>query len=231
VIRNIIFDWSGTIMDDLPAVWGATNYVFQRAGVPEMTLAQFRAEFCLPFARFYERFVPQVALPQLEPWFHERFRQLQASVIEIPQAREFLEFCRRQGLRTFVCTSVKEDYYLAQAEKARLGHFLDCAYTGVWDKTAKIHEILETQHLAPCETLFIGDMQHDIETARHGGTRSCAVLTGYSQLADLQASRPDIIVENLDNLRQILEEHHLDLPPGPMPPATGSDISSLPANI
>jgi phosphoglycolate phosphatase len=209
-------------MDDLPAVWGATNYVFHRAGVPEMTLEQFRAEFCLPFTRFYQRFVPQIALPQLEPWFHERFRQLQASVTEIPRAREFLEFCRQHGLRTFVCTSVKQDYYLAQAEKAGLRPFLDCAYTGVWDKTAKIREILETQRLASHETLFIGDMQHDIETARHGGIRSCAVLTGYSHLADLQASRPDIIVENLDELRQTLEEHHLDLPSGPMPPASGA---------
>ena len=31
MIRNIIFDWSGTLVDDLPAVWKATNYVLTRA--------------------------------------------------------------------------------------------------------------------------------------------------------------------------------------------------------
>ena len=34
VIRNVIFDWSGTLVDDLPAVWHATNHVFRNAGVP-----------------------------------------------------------------------------------------------------------------------------------------------------------------------------------------------------
>src|SRR5438270_555917 len=43
VIRNIIFDWSGTLVDDLPAVWKATNSVFVQAQCPELTLEQFRA--------------------------------------------------------------------------------------------------------------------------------------------------------------------------------------------
>src|SRR5689334_11362673 len=68
VIRNVIFDWSGTLVDDLPAVWQATNYVLSQAEREEMTLEQFRAEFCLPFTRFYDRFVPHIALPQLEAW-------------------------------------------------------------------------------------------------------------------------------------------------------------------
>ena len=74
MIRNIIFDWSGTLVDDLPAVWAATNHVFNQAGIPEMTLGRFRAEFCLPFTRFYERYTPHVPMAQLEEWFHDRFQ-------------------------------------------------------------------------------------------------------------------------------------------------------------
>ena len=48
MIRNVIFDWSGTLVDDLQAVWQATNYVLARAERPEMSLEQFRAEF-VPF--------------------------------------------------------------------------------------------------------------------------------------------------------------------------------------
>ena len=66
MIRNIIFDWSGTLVDDLPAVWEATNYVLKRARRPEMTLDQFRAEFCLPFTLFYDRHIPHVPLARLE---------------------------------------------------------------------------------------------------------------------------------------------------------------------
>src|SRR6266567_2417783 len=79
VIRNIIFDWSGTLVDDLPAVWKATNYVLTQAERAEMSLEQFRAEFCLPFTIFYDRHVPHVPLPQLEHWFHSRFKQVQDS--------------------------------------------------------------------------------------------------------------------------------------------------------
>jgi len=45
VIRNIIFGWSGTLVDDLPAVFRATNYVFGQAGLTELTIEEFRAEF------------------------------------------------------------------------------------------------------------------------------------------------------------------------------------------
>jgi len=83
----------------------------------------------------------------------------------------------------------------------------------VWDKRQKIHEILEENHLAPEETLFIGDMQHDIETARHGGIHSCAVLTGYNTLEQLRAAKPDVIVEHLRELRDILEQNELHLKP------------------
>ena len=43
MIRNIIFDWSGTLVDDLPAVLQATNHVFRLAGIPP--LAGFYAKW------------------------------------------------------------------------------------------------------------------------------------------------------------------------------------------
>ena len=43
VIRNLILDWSGTLIDDLPAVWHATNYVLTQAKCEPMTLDEFRA--------------------------------------------------------------------------------------------------------------------------------------------------------------------------------------------
>jgi phosphoglycolate phosphatase len=211
VIRNVIFDWSGTLVDDLPAVLKATNYVMQQAKRPEMTLEQFRAEFCLPFTDFYDRHVPHVPLPRLESWFHHSFRQLQESVIELPHAREFLEFCRAKTLRTFVLSTVHPDYFKTQTAVTGFGKFLDHTYTGVRDKRKRIHAILKQHKLRPGETLFIGDMQHDIETARHGGIHSCAVLTGYNNLAQLRAAKPDLIVEHLRELRDILERCHLNI--------------------
>ncbi len=211
MIRNVIFDWSGTLVDDLPAVWEATNHVFTQAGLGVWTLERFRAEFCLPFTHFYERHLPQVSMTQLEEWFHGHFQQVQASVVELPHAREFLQFCRQRQLRTFVLSTVRREYFAAQAEACGFLEFIDRPYLGVWDKRAKIHELLAENHLQPEETVFVGDMQHDIETARHGGVFSCAVLTGYNQLAQLRASEPDLIVEHLGELRDVLERNAMDL--------------------
>jgi phosphoglycolate phosphatase-like HAD superfamily hydrolase/ADP-ribose pyrophosphatase YjhB (NUDIX family) len=213
MIRNIIFDWSGTLVDDLPAVLAATNFVFQQCGVQTLSLEKFRAEFCLPFKHFYDRFVPDVPLAELERSFHNHFRKVQDAVTPLPHAREFLLFCRERGLRTFVLSTVHQDYFTLQAKASGFDEFLDRAYTGIWDKRLKIVELLAENQLIPAETLFIGDMQHDVETAKHGGVHSCAVLTGYNRLDQLRASEPDVIVEHLGELRRILERDEMELKP------------------
>ena len=59
--------------------------------------------------------------------------------------------------------------------------------------------------LVPEETAFVGDMTHDVETARHGGVSSIAVLTGYNHAEILAAVRPDITVPDLGVLRTLLD--------------------------
>jgi phosphoglycolate phosphatase len=211
VIRNVIFDWSGTLVDDLPAVLDATNHVLKMAGLPAMTRERFRAEFKLPFTGFYEKYTPHIPLPQLEEWFHGRFREVQHSVEELPHARAFLGFCRARGLRTLLLSTMHPDHFAVQTRENRFHEYLDHPYLGIWDKRGKIHEILATHGLLPDETVFIGDMEHDIETAHHGGIRSVAVLTGYSSGTLLRQARPDLVVEHLGELQHILERDGLEL--------------------
>ena len=207
MIRNIIFDWSGTLVDDLPAVLRATNHCFVSAGKPEMSLDQFRAEFCLPFQPFYDRHLPGVPMAQLEKWFHERFREVQDLVEPLPHARDFLVFCRERGVRTFLLSTVHPDHWQTQAASSDFGQFIDRPYTGIWDKRNVIQQLIAENALDPQATVFIGDMAHDIETAKHGGIHSVAVLTGYNKLAQLRAAAPDLIVEHLGELRDLLTRH------------------------
>jgi phosphoglycolate phosphatase-like HAD superfamily hydrolase/ADP-ribose pyrophosphatase YjhB (NUDIX family) len=213
VIRNIIFDWSGTLVDDLPAVLKASNFVLTQAGKTEMSLEQFRAEFSLPFTKFYDRHTPDVPVEKLEDWFHAEFKRAQTSVRELPHARDFLEFCRAKKFRTFLLSTVHADHFAVQCRVTGFDAFLDKPYTDVWDKRKKIHEILAENNLKPGETLFIGDMEHDIETAKHGGVHSCAVLTGYNTLTQLRNAKPDLIVEHLSELRGVLEQNDFNLEP------------------
>ncbi|MBX3748005.1 MAG: NUDIX domain-containing protein [Verrucomicrobiae bacterium] len=219
VIRNVIFDWSGTLVDDLPAVWEATNHVLRQAGREPISLERFRDEFTLPFTGFYQTHTPDVPMDRLEEWFHARFREVQHSVRELPHARAFLEFCRARQLRTALLSTMHPDHFAVQTRAIGFDRYLDHPYLGVWDKRRQIHALLDSHAWLPDETLFIGDMEHDIETARHGGVRSVAVLTGYTASNRLRAAGPDLVVEHLGELQAILSRHHLDLP-NPSAPAS-----------
>ncbi len=211
MIRNVIFDWSGTLVDDLPAVWNASNEIFRLAGVPEMSLEQFRTEFQLPFRGFYARYVSHVPQEELERWFFKSFGDLQHTVVALPHARDFLEFCRTHGLRTFLLSAVHPRMFELQQRATGFGEYLHHPYLGVHDKRDQIRLIMEEHGLKATDTVFIGDMEHDVETARHGGVASVAVLTGYNRLDQLRRARPDLIVEHLGELRVLLERNALRL--------------------
>lgn len=212
-IRNIIFDWSGTLVDDLPAVLASTNHVFARHGLELMSEETFRAEFCLPFKGFYDRFAPMVPLDELEGAYHRHMLETRPAVGELPHARAFLVFCRARGLRTFLLSAIHADHFMAQTAVNGFDAYLDRCYVAVGDKRTRICEILAENRLDPSETMFIGDIRHDIETGKHGGVFACAVLTGYNRFEQLRASEPDLIVEHLGELRQILEREAFQLSP------------------
>jgi phosphoglycolate phosphatase len=145
---------------------------------------------------------------KVDRWFHDKFKQahVQGLVVPLPHSREFLGWARQKSFRTFLLSSVHRDHWATQSVQSGLGQFIEKPYVNVLDKRNLIDQLLRENHLAPQETTFIGDMQHDVETARHGGVFSVAVLTGYNEQCQLEAARPDLIVEHLGALRQIMEQ-------------------------
>jgi len=205
MLRNLLLDWSGTLVDDLPPVIGATNFVLEKHGRPPLTREEFRRQFRLPFTEFYEECLPDIPLAELDAAFHGRFVEIQDDVTPLPGLYEFLDFCRDSGRRLFLLSSMKREHFEVQSEKLGLAHYFEHPYVGVLDKRAKIGEILETHGLDRDETAFVGDMIHDVETARHGGVMSIAVLTGYDSIEKLTPSKPDVVVASLHELRRLLE--------------------------
>ena len=82
--------------------------------------------------------------------------------------------------------------------------FFEVAYTEIMDKREKIREIITTHDLDPRETMFVGDMIHDIETARHGGVLDVAVLSGFDTIEKLMISEPTIIAKDISSLKTLL---------------------------
>lgn len=204
-MKNVIFDWSGTLVDDLPPVLEATNRIFAHYRREPMDRDEFRQTFRLPFAEFYEEVLPGVLMEDLDRLYIEFFAAAEGEVSLLPGAIEFLEFCNSQGMRIFLLSSIHQDHFDQQSRKLRLAHYFEVAYAQILDKKHKIHEILEVHELDPDETMFVGDMVHDIETAKHGGVFSVATLTGYDPPERLAAASPDLTVSDLAGLQRFME--------------------------
>lgn len=204
MVRNVILDWSGTVVDDLPPTLEATNGVLRAHGVEELTREGFREHFRLPYPEFYAEWVPGVPLEELEIVYQKHFTDSEAAVTLLPGAREFLDFCRRSRRRVFVFSSIRRDHYEAHVLEFGLEGLIERGYAGVKNKEEGIGRMLEENGLAAEETIFVGDMTHDVAAAKCGGLRSVAVLTGYESHVKLAAAEPDMVVADLDVLRRML---------------------------
>jgi len=198
--HNIIFDWSGTLVDDMPPVLEATNAVMRTFGRAELTRDEFRAQFRLPFMHWYEEVLPGVTVEELDRVFLAAFAASQQPVTVLPHAREFLEACAAAGRRMFVLSSAPQYAVEAQARNLGLHGFFEHFYAGVRDKREHIARVLEERTLAREHTLMIGDMRHDVHTARAGGITAVAVLTGYEFPEVIATAEPDVTVQNLAEL-------------------------------
>jgi phosphoglycolate phosphatase len=205
-IRNVILDWSGTIFDDLDPVIRTTNHVFAQYGLPAMSREEFRREFRLPVKRFYDERLPHVTVAELERVFVEKHPEHHHGIQPLPDTAAFLTFCHAQGLPTFIASTVDELTYHSQMKRFGLDHLITRAYLGIADKSEAIHRILEENELDPRATVFVGDMEHDIEAGQAGGVITCAVLTGYNDETTLRAMRPDLVCANLTELQQWLTQ-------------------------
>jgi phosphoglycolate phosphatase len=204
VIRNLLLDWSGTLANDFAPVLKASNAIFREHGLNDLSEEEFRTHFRLPYSEFYLQFMPEVAIEGLEPLYEKFFAGLHEEVDLLPGARDFIDFCGRTNRRIFLLSTIKASHFDAQAGRLGVRDAFEHPYVGIMDKREKIREILDTHALDPAETAFVGDMVHDIETARHGGVMSVAVLTGFDSLEKIAPAKPDVIVANLATLQKLL---------------------------
>ena len=222
-IRNIILDWSGTLADDLGPVLEATNEIFRHYQKPVWSLDEFREKFYLPFPKFYAEHLPELVLADLDERYHASFQVLQNGISLLPHALDFLDYLRARGLPTFLLSSIHREHFEAQGGRLGVKDYFTRVYTQALDKRKVILHLLAEHELDASETIFIGDMVHDIETARHAGVMSCAVLTGYDSLEKLKSANPDLLFRNLDEVRTFLERHR-GLPTHPPVPTVGALI-------
>ena len=205
MFKNLIFDWSGTLCDDLALTLEATNYVLSQYDLPPLNREQFRDEFQLPYPDYYAWKTPGAKLTDLEKYYRHAFDNAVTQVTIIPHAREFLDFCRSRGIRCFILTSMDPRAFDEQARFLGVKDYFEHIHSGVRNKEDYIYTLLRQHQLNPADTAFIGDMQHDINAAHCAGIIGIGVLTGYNNAAQLSISNPDLTVPHLGSLQSFME--------------------------
>lgn len=80
---HLVWDWNGTLLDDIHAVLGATNAAFAEVDLAPLTLEQYRATYCVPIPKFYERLLGRLPTPaeweRMDDLFHRHYTEQRAA--------------------------------------------------------------------------------------------------------------------------------------------------------
>lgn len=214
MIKNLIFDWSGTLADDLSSVLHAINATLKHFGKSALSEKEFREQFRLPFTEFYEEILPGIELCELQSLYRAHFPDDQDVPI-LDHARELLEYAAATGRRMVLLSSAPLEHFRSQAMALGVLDFFERVACGVIDKREELVRLLVELDMRPEETAFLGDMRHDMEAAQAAGVLSVAVATGYESVIKLIAADPDILLRDLSAMPRILGGAHagLEIPP------------------
>lgn len=204
MMRNLLFDWSGTLADDLPSVLHAVNGMLRAAGRGELTRAEFQARFRLPYTEFFAEMLPGVPLERLQQLYLDHFPHAHEGVTLLPHAAECIRHATATGRRLVVLSSAPAQHVEAQAQALGVRDAFEVLRCGVIDKRTEIHALLAELDMRAEETAFIGDMRHDIEAGKAAGVLTIATCTGYENATVLLTAGPDLLVPDLSRLPVLL---------------------------
>jgi phosphoglycolate phosphatase-like HAD superfamily hydrolase/8-oxo-dGTP pyrophosphatase MutT (NUDIX family) len=188
-------------------VLAATNDIFRQYGKPAWSAEEFRDKFFLPFPEFYKIHLPEATLVEIDHYYHTSFKLLQDDIPLLPGALKLLDYCEKEGLQLFLLSTIHREHWEVQGERLGVKKYFKQAYVQAIDKRKTILHLLAEHDLDPNETMFLGDMVHDLETAHHGGVIAAGVLGGYTGWRQLQSAKPDLIFKNLDHVLGHLQRH------------------------
>jgi phosphoglycolate phosphatase-like HAD superfamily hydrolase len=81
-VAHLVWDWNGTLLDDITQVVAATNVSLATVGGPAVTVDEHRREFRRPISSYYEfvlgRTLRHGEFEALDRAFHEEYRARQA---------------------------------------------------------------------------------------------------------------------------------------------------------
>lgn len=192
-IRHVIFDWSGTLYDDHRASFPATRQTIRHFSGKRITYREYKKHFVIPVDKFYRRYDKKTPIADIDQYYFEAFARNAHLGKIFAGVKETLRELKKQKIGVSLLSTVRQDILETQVRRVGLSGFVDFIRGSVFDKTKELKTHLKRLRLSARETLFIGDMAHDVEAANAAKVLSGCVANGYHSLAQLSAAKPRLV--------------------------------------
>lgn len=191
---HLVWDWNGTLLDDLSLVVASTNHTFAAVGGRSVDSDEHRRRFRRPVAEFYaeilERAVTDEEFENLDRIFHEAYRM---GLTTIPLAADAEAAIKSwTGTQSLLSMWFHDELIPAVESRGLAGVF-----ARIDGRLAEVDGGLKAGHLARHlaqldvtgdRAVLIGDSIDDADAAASVGARCVLYTGGFTEPARLRAS-------------------------------------------
>ena len=202
MLKNIIFDWAGCLVNDLDQNYQAIMHIFEKLGVKKITLEEFKESFFLPYTDWYSKYT-DASPEKLKKLFIEGLAQADKPAL-FHSTKEVLETLKKKGVKIALLSSHPLSEITIEAKALGVDGYFTDIMGDVLDKTKVINKLIETNGFSPAETAYVGDMVHDIKAGRAANVVTIAVHWGFQSKRKLAENNPDHLVGDLKEILKII---------------------------
>ncbi len=211
MVKSIIFDVDGTLVDTREDIWIAVNHVLKNFGKSELTLETVTSylgkgvKVLIEKSTGYETGTTEhyKAVDQFNKYYEEHITDNSKL---FPGVKELLSYLSDRIL----CISTNKPIDLAYTilENLQVRSYFKEVYGGGSFKKLKpdpssIKAVMEKYNLEPDEVILVGDSNVDIETAANAGIKAYAVTYGYTDKDDFRWY-PEKFLEDILELKEYI---------------------------
>ena len=206
--KHIIWDWNGTLFDDVNLCIEIINSMLVKRRMPVVSFDEYREIFSFPVIDYYQKIGFDFALEPFETVsteFITQYEKLRSGCSLMFDAVETLDRISRSGATQSILSASKQSYL----SKAVLEYGLDKTFVAVngldhHHATSKVEigkEFITRSGLDPSKILLIGDTTHDAEVAALIGADCCLIPNGHQSSNKLMDCGVPV-VDSLSKLHQ-----------------------------
>lgn len=196
---RIIWDFNGTLVDDVKAGIDCVNIMLRRRRLKTIeSLEYYYSVFCFPIKNYYSNlgfdFTKEDYELSAQEWYREYYFQCRFAPLckGVPEA---LKHFRDEGIPQTVLSMSEIKLMLFQLDLAGIrGYFDDITGMDNCLAFSKLDLAKEwKRRMSPGSALFIGDTVHDLETASVLGADCVLIAGGHQSKAALLSCGAQVI--------------------------------------